>query len=222
MIPLRTEVRTKTFPISTLFLITVNIVVFFYQQKIVNYEFLRDSLSLIPIKLTFIREPQFYITLITYMFLHVNLIHLFSNLFYLWLFGINIEGVLGHLGFIYFYILTGIGAGVVHTIMNPASTIPAVGASGAVSGVLAAFLILYPHIKVVALIPVFIFWEVIRVPAFVFIGIWIIFQCFYGFASKAAESNISGIAWFAHIGGFVVGILLLPVFLIAKKIFSQK
>jgi hypothetical protein len=196
----------------------VNIVIFFYQQGQIEQEFVRNTLALIPLRILFMDQPKYYITLITYMFLHAGFIHLLSNLLYLWIFRNNVEDVLGHMGFIYFYLLSGIGAGLVHTFVNPASAVPTVGASGAISGVLAAYMILYPTAKVVTLVPLFIFWQVIRVPAYVFIGFWFIFQFFYGLSSLSAESTVAGVAWFAHIGGFVVGILLLPVFLFIRKL----
>jgi membrane associated rhomboid family serine protease len=217
MIPLKDELPGKTFPISTISLIAINIVIFFYQQLHLNYEFLRDTFALMPIKIFFFHDSRYYVTLITYMFLHANLLHLVSNMLYLWIFGNNVEDVLGHLGFIYFYLICGVGAGIVHSLINPTSTIPTVGASGAVSGILAAYMVLYPTAKIITLVPIFIFFEVIKVPAYVFIGLWFLLQFFYGFSSLAPESTVAGIAWFAHIGGFVVGIFILPIFLAFRR-----
>ncbi|MDP8252777.1 MAG: rhomboid family intramembrane serine protease [Candidatus Kaelpia aquatica] len=219
MIPLRDEIPTRNFPLITIILIVLNGVVFLCQRQHSSYIYLRDTLSLIPVKIFFSQDPKFYLTLFTYMFLHAGWIHFLSNMLYLWVFGNKIEDLLGHMGFTYFYIISGVGAGLIHAAIHPTSAMPTIGASGAISGILAAYLILYPATRIVTLIPIFIFWQVVKMPAYVFIGLWFIFQFFYGFSSLAAESNISGVAWFAHIGGFVVGILILPIFLLFKRLF---
>ncbi len=221
MIPLRGEVETKTFPIATIFLIAVNVIIFFYQRANYNYEIIRDVFSLAPIKIFYMHEKKFYFTLISYMFLHTGYLHIFSNMLFLWVFGNSVEDIVGHMGFVYFYTICGIGAGLIHAAVNPSSGIPTVGASGAIAGVLAAYMVLYPTSRIVTLVPIFIFWQVIKIPAYIFIGLWFLFQFFYGFSSLSPESNIAGIAWFAHIGGFVVGIFLLPIFLMIKRIASQ-
>ena len=221
MIPLRDELKSRTFPASVIFIITLNAVVFFYQQLHFNYAFLRDNLALIPVKIIFMHDKRFYFTLITYMFLHAGWLHFLSNMLFLWVFGKKVEDVTGHLGFIYFYLLCGIGAGLIHTVINPASSVPTIGASGAISGILAAYMVLYPGSRIVTLIPLFIFWQVVKIPAYLFIGLWFIFQFFYGISSLSAESTVAGVAWFAHIGGFVVGILLLPVFLIINRLLHR-
>ncbi len=132
------------------------------------------------------------------------------------------EDFIGHLAFIYYYIICGIGAGAIHTIANPSSLIPTVGASGAISGLLAGYMILFPTTRIIVLVPIFIFFEVVKVPAYLFIGLWFIYQFIAGFSSLAGESPLGGIAWFAHIGGFIFGILLLPVFILFRKLFGVK
>jgi len=219
MIPLRDELKSRTFPVGTIFIITLNAIVFFYQQLHFNYEFLRDNLALIPVKVIFMHDKRFYFTLITYIFLHAGWRHFLSNMLYLWVFGKKVEDITGHLGFIYFYLLCGIGAGFIHTVINPASSVPTIGASGAISGILAAYMVLYPSARIVMLIPLFIL--VVKIPAYLFIGLWFILQFFYGISSLSAESTVAGVAWFAHIGGFVVGILLLPVFLIINRFLNR-
>jgi len=222
MIPLKSDQRITTIPWSTLLLISVNTAIFFYQATHSNYQFLRDNLALIPFKVLFSHQPHYYLTLLTYMFLHANWLHLMANMFYLWIFGSSVEDFLGHLAFIYYYIICGIGAGVIHSVANPASLIPTVGASGAISGLLAAYMILFPSARIVVLIPIFIFFEVVKVPAYLFIGLWFIYQFIAGFSSLAGESALGGIAWFAHIGGFIFGILLLPIFILFRKLFGVK
>jgi membrane associated rhomboid family serine protease len=222
MIPLKSDRTIKKIPVATLFLVSINTVIFFYQATHYNYHFLRDNLALIPFKVLFSHKPHYYLTLLTYMFLHASLLHLVANMLYLWIFGASVEDFLGHLGFIYYYILCGIGAGAIHMIANPSSLIPTVGASGAISGLLAAYMILFPSARIVVLVPIFIFFEVIKVPAYLFIGLWFIYQFLAGFSSLAGDSPLSGIAWFAHIGGFIFGILLLPVFILVRKIVGAK
>jgi len=218
MIPLRDEMPSRHFPLTTIIFIVLNGIIFLYQRQHAHYIYLRDISSLIPVRLFFSHDPKLYFTLFTYMFLHAGWLHFMSNMLFLWVFGNKVEDLLGHMGFVYFYVITGVGAGLVHAVINPTSAIPTIGASGAISGILAAYLILYPATRIVTLVPIFIFWQVVKIPAYIFIGLWFIFQFFYGFSSLAIESNVSGVAWFAHIGGFVVGILILPIFLFVKRL----
>jgi membrane associated rhomboid family serine protease len=136
---------------------------------------------------------------------------------YLWIFGDNVEDRLGHVRFAYYYLLCGIGAGLIHVAMFPSSPIPTVGASGAISGILASYMLMFPGARIVALVPIFIFFEVVKIPAFIFILIWFFFQSIYGISSLSQATNFAGIAWFAHIGGFAIGAVLLPIFLIDKR-----
>jgi membrane associated rhomboid family serine protease len=220
MIPLRDETPSRHFPLATIIFIAFNGVIFLYQRQHINQLYFRDALSLIPVKIFFANDPRFYLTLFTYMFLHANWVHFISNMLYLWVFGNKVEDILGHMGFVYFYIISGIGAGIIHAGVNPTSVVPTIGASGAISGILAAYLILHPATRIVTLIPLFIFWQIVKIPAYIFIGLWFAFQFFYGFSSVTVESDISSIAWFAHIGGFITGIIILPLFIFFKKIFS--
>jgi membrane associated rhomboid family serine protease len=140
--------------------------------------------------------------------------HLLGNMWYLWIFGDNVEDRLGHFTFLTFYILCGLGAGIVHTVLNSYSAIPSVGASGAIAGVLGAYLISYPHARVLTLIPIFMFIQVIEVPALIVLGMWFVIQFLNGAASLAttAATEGGGVAWWAHIGGFVIGMVLLGLF----------
>jgi rhomboid family protein len=154
------------------------------------------------------------IPFLTSMFLHGGWLHVIGNMWYLWIFGDNIEDRLGHFAFLAFYLLCGIGAGVVHTIFNANSRVPSVGASGAIAGVLGAYLVSYPFARVLTLVPIFVFIQVIEIPALIVLGFWFIMQFFYGTASLAATSvnETGGVAWWAHVGGFVIGILLIGLF----------
>ena len=154
------------------------------------------------------------IPFLTSMFLHGGWLHVIGNMWYLWIFGDNVEDRVGHFSFLIFYLLCGIGAGIVHTILNSNSTVPSVGASGAIAGVLGAYLVSYPFARVLTLVPIFIFVQVIEIPAMIVLGFWFIMQFFYGTASLAATSvnQSGGVAWWAHVGGFVIRILLIGLF----------
>jgi len=154
------------------------------------------------------------IPFLTSMFLHGGWLHLIGNIWYLWIFGDNVEDRLGHLSFLLFYLLCGIGAGVVHTMLNIGSTVPSVGASGAIAGVLGAYIVSYPFARVLTLVPIFVFIQVIEIPALIVLGMWFVMQFFYGTASLAATtgSEAGGVAWWAHVGGFVIGMLLIGLF----------
>jgi len=132
---------------------------------------------------------------------------------YLWIFGDNVEDRLGHFRFLIFYLLCGFAAGLAHVYANPDSVVPTVGASGAISGVLGAYFVLFPHSRVITLIPIFFFFDVIELPAFFFLGFWFLMQFFNGIASLSVPTYMTGgVAWWAHIGGFIAGVLLVKIF----------
>jgi rhomboid family protein len=147
------------------------------------------------------------------MFLHGGWLHLIGNMWYLWIFGDNIEDRLGHFSYLIFYLLCGLGAGVVHTILNYDVRVPSIGASGAIAGVLGAYLVSYPGARILTLIPIFIFMQIIEIPAVIVLGFWFIMQFLSGTASLAsATANAGGVAWWAHVGGFVIGMILVGLF----------
>jgi len=149
----------------------------------------------------------------TSMFLHGGWLHLIGNMWYLWIFGDNVEDRLGHFTYLIFYLLCGLGAGVVHTVLNYQTSVPSIGASGAIAGVLGAYLVSYPHARVLTLIPIFVFVQVIEIPALIVLGLWFLMQFFYGATELAAATgNSGGVAWWAHVGGFVIGMLLVLLF----------
>jgi len=212
MIPLRDENPTQTFSYMTVFLIVLNFLVFFYEVYLGGLlEVAIRPYTLIPYN--FINYFGFdqLITLITCMFFHGSLFHLLGNMLYLWIFGNNVEDVLGHFRFLLYYLLCGIFASLVHIFTNPSSTIPTIGASGAISGVLGAYFVLFPQARIVTLVPIFYFIRIIRIPAFYFLGLWVFFQIISGLLSLGSSFE-EGIAWFAHVGGFFAGVLLLPIF----------
>ncbi len=134
-------------------------------------------------------------------------------MWYLWIFGDNIEDRLGHFAYLIFYLVCGLGAGIVHTVLNSQTTVPSVGASGAIAGVLGAYMLSYPFARVLTLVPIFIFLQVIEIPAVLLLVFWFLMQFLYGTASLASTSaNAGGVAWWAHVGGFTIGIILVGLF----------
>jgi membrane associated rhomboid family serine protease len=153
------------------------------------------------------------IPFLTSMFLHAGWLHLIGNMWYLWIFGDNVEDRLGHFTYLIFYLLCGLGAGIVHTIVNYDTGVPSIGASGAIAGVLGAYVVSYPFARVLTLIPIFIFWQIIEIPALIVLGFWFVMQFLYGAAALASTSgNQGGVAWWAHVGGFIIGIILVGLF----------
>jgi membrane associated rhomboid family serine protease len=176
----------------------------------------------IPLRFILAGQPEGVSTverfrpLFTSMFLHGGWLHLGGNMLYLWVFGDNIEDRLGHVLFLFFYLACGLGAALAQIYINPTSKIPMVGASGAVAGVLGAYLILFPHARVLALIPILFFFQIIELPALLFLLFWFLMQFLSGaIAITAAPYEAGGVAWWAHIGGFVSGVVL--AFLLPKR-----
>ncbi|MCX7926789.1 MAG: rhomboid family intramembrane serine protease [Candidatus Omnitrophica bacterium] len=214
MIPLRDENPTRTFPFVTLGLIVANAIVFYYELSLAGQlEKIIHLYGLIPYEVVHFNNLR---SLVTSMFFHGSLMHIIGNMLYLWIFGNNIEDRLGHINFIFFYLLCGLTAAIGHIIVSPFSKIPTIGASGAVSGVLGAYLVLYPRAKVLTLVPFFYYWRLVKIEAKWFLLIWIFFQIINGSMQFAMETaagvSEGGVAWFAHIAGFFGGIFLLKLF----------
>jgi membrane associated rhomboid family serine protease len=142
------------------------------------------------------------------MFLHANLIHLGGNMLYLWIFGNNIEDRFGRLGFLVFYLAGGVAAVVAQVVVDPSSPVPLVGASGAIAATLGAYLVLFPRARVLALVFLGFFYQLLEIPAVVVLGFWFVLQLIEGFGSLGASSALGGVAFFAHIGGFVAGVVV--------------
>ena len=219
MIPFRDNIRSRTTPFVTVSLIVVNSLIFVYELSLgENLQALFFRYGVVPTNLfqwpssgqslTWIALPYF-----TSMFLHGGFFHLLGNMWYLWIFGDNVEDRLGHGRFLLFYLLAGLGAGFVHTGVNYYVEIPSIGASGAIAGVLGAYMLLYPFARVLTLVPIFFFIQIIEIPAVIVLGFWFVIQFFSGASSLAvADASGGGVAWWAHIGGFVIGMALLLVF----------
>ncbi|PYS50021.1 MAG: rhomboid family intramembrane serine protease [Acidobacteria bacterium] len=220
MIPFRDNIPSRSFPLITISLILVNVFVFFYELSLgpglepfigqygvtpaLVFAWPRSDAPFLAVALPFL----------TSMFLHGGWLHLIGNMWYLWIFGDNVEDRLGHMTYLIFYLLSGLGAGIVHTVFNPDTVVPSVGASGAIAGVLGGYLVSYPFAKVLTLVPIFMFLQVVEIPAMIVLGLWFVMQFFYGTASLAATgaANAGGVAWWAHVGGFVIGMVLIGLF----------
>jgi membrane associated rhomboid family serine protease len=204
MIPLRDTQPSNTFPAVTLVIIVFNVLVFLFQVSLEPHylNYFIAQYGIVPDRLHLS-------SLMTSMFLHGGWMHLIGNMWFLWIYGDNVEDVLGHGKFALFYILCGIAAGLVHILLNPYSRIPTVGASGAIAGVMGAYLIKFPRSRILTLVPIFIFLTTMEIPASFMLLYWFAIQIFSGIGS-VGYSNISsgGVAWFAHVGGFLAGIVL--------------
>jgi membrane associated rhomboid family serine protease len=234
MIPLKDDVPSRGAPVVTMLLIGLNVAAFLYQFSLemsgagpahrgapgaaeaLIFEFglipcrLTGSCSTTSLPIVLDDFPHPFVTVFTAMFLHGGLLHLAGNMLYLWIFGDNVEDTLGHGRFLIFYLVAGVAAALVQTFLSPASRIPMIGASGAVSGVLGAYLLLFPYASVLTLVTFGFFIRFVHIPALIVLGFWIVLQFVYGYlALDARGAEAGGVAWFAHIGGFLAGIVLL-------------
>lgn len=214
MIPLRDTIPSRSFPIVSVTFIVINTTVFLYQWSLgpAVTAFI-ERYALVPARLaTMFQEGSEPISALlpvfSSMFLHAGWFHLIGNMLYLWIFGDNVEDKMGRFRFILFYLLCGAGAAGLHVFLDPDSEVPTVGASGAISGVLGAYFLLFPRSRVLTLVPIFYFIQFIEVPAFFFLGFWFLMQFFSGALSIGIEPAGGGVAWWAHVGGFVTGMAL--------------
>jgi len=213
MIPLRDDNPAQRVPFVTRAIILLNVIVFVYELSLADgmNELLRDW-GVVPGRLFAALTgetslPVELSTLVTSLFLHGGWLHLIGNMWYLWIFGDNVEDRMGHGRFVLFYLGAGIFAAVFHSALMPGSPMPTVGASGAIAGVLGAYAYAYPRAKVLTLVPIFFFFQIIAIPALILLGIWFAFQIIAGMFSLGSAS--SGVAWWAHIAGFVFGFLVM-------------
>ncbi|MGH9720868.1 MAG: rhomboid family intramembrane serine protease [Bryobacteraceae bacterium] len=209
MIPLRDTIPSRSTPVVTAAIIAVNVMVFLYQISLEPYarNHFIYSYAMIPARFD-------SISLITSIFLHGGWMHLIGNMWFLWIYGDNVEDILGHGKYLLFYALCGVAAGFVQYTMNAGSRIPTVGASGAIAGVMGAYMIKFPHSRIITLVPIIIIFTTIEVPAVLLLLYWFALQFFNGVGSIGySHASSGGVAWFAHIGGFLAGmalILLIP------------
>ncbi len=214
MIPLRDSLKPRSFPLVTVLLILANILVFMAVSQLGrNTGRLLEPFIFVPQRFFGWRggmlDWERWRPLLTAMFLHANLLHLVSNMWFLWVFGNSVEDRLGHGRYLFFYLFCGVASFLVHGVSAPGSSLPALGASGAISGVLGGYLLLFSRARILTLVPIIIIPWLVEVPAFVFLGVWFVLQFLYGTASQAAgAATQGGVAWWAHVGGFVAGFAL--------------
>jgi membrane associated rhomboid family serine protease len=208
MIPLRDIVPSRTTPIVTISLIVANVLVFVYELT------LGRAANDFTLYFGLVPAAFSWVAVFTSMFLHGGLFHVAGNMLYLWIFGDNVEDRMGHGRFLVFYLLCGTAAALAQTITAPDSVVPMVGASGAIAGVMGAYFVLYPKSRIVTLVPLFFFFQIIEVPAIFFLGIWFVMQFLSGVGSIATTGGQAsgGIAFWAHVAGFVAGLSGVIVF----------
>jgi membrane associated rhomboid family serine protease len=212
----------------TISLIVANVIVFIYELMLgphlnqfiaaygaIPYELSHDidlvgRYSGVPI-LHYQGPPFIYLTVFSSMFMHGSVLHIFGNMLYLWIFGNNIEDILGPWRFLFFYLACGVLAAAFHTLIQPNSAIPTIGASGAIAGVLGAYAIAFPRARVLTLVFLFIFIRLMLLPAYFLLVFWFVIQAFSGFTAITSRASQGGVAWFAHVGGFLAGIMLIKL-----------
>lgn len=209
MIPLRDTIPSSRRPVVTYVLLALNVVVFLFELSLGRaIEPFILQWGLVPARFM-LTEPSSWVPVLTSMFLHGGWAHVGGNLLYLWIFGDNVEDRMGHGRYLFFYLACGTCAALAQTLANPGSPTPMVGASGAIAGVLGAYLLYYPHARVVTLVPIFFFIQLIEIPALFFLLLWFAMQLVNGAASLTRETAATGgVAWWAHLGGFAAGIVL--------------
>jgi membrane associated rhomboid family serine protease len=210
MIPLRSTERVYSRSVATGTIIALNVLIFLYQASMPQYDLAEfvERWGIVPDNIT----GHVY-TLLSAMFLHGGWMHLLGNMLFLWVFGRNVEDLIGSGRFVVFYLLVGLASGAVQIITNPYSRIPTIGASGAIAGVMGAYLIKFPRARIVTLVPIVIFITTMEIPAALMLVWWFIIQLASGFGSLGERDYTGGgVAWFAHVGGFVAGMLLIRAF----------
>ena len=215
MIPIRDTTRSRTYPIVNNIIIGLTVLVFIVEiaqgsrqnQFIITYGLVPARYSVPAIASYFTTSQQIF-SFFSFMFLHGGFWHLLANMWFLYIFGDNVEDRLGPLRYIVFYLLCGWASGIFHLITNWHSQVPTIGASGAIAGVMGAYLVLYPNSRILTLIPIFFIPYFVEIPAFFFLGLWFFIQFF---SAAASHGQAGGIAWWAHVGGFISGIILLKV-----------
>lgn len=217
MIPIRDKTRSGIVPWVIYGLIAINLAAFLYELSLPRDDLNKFALTygLVPARVTSALQTKTHwweamiLPAFTSMFLHGGWLHLIGNMWFLHIFGDNVEGRLGHVMFLVFYILCGLAAGAAQYLLNPASPIPTIGASGAIAGVLGGYIICWPNARIVTLLPLFFIVTFVELPAVLVIGFWILIQFLSGAATIGAEFLHGGVAYWAHVGGFLAGMLLI-------------
>jgi membrane associated rhomboid family serine protease len=215
MIPIRDTVRARHFPVVNTSLIILNVLAFLFESSLGSQtlERLIFAYGLVPAQFWAVGGVAAWLPLLTSAFLHGGWLHLLSNMLALYIFGDNVEDRMGHGRYLIFYLLGAVLAGLTHAWIYPSSTVPTIGASGAVAAILGAYLLLFPTARVITIIPLFLFFPVVEIPVIFYLGFWFISQLFNGaFALSDEVAQQSGVAWWAHVGGFIAGALLVWLF----------
>lgn len=230
MFPLRDNVPSRSFPVVTVALIVVNTVIFLVEVAM-GHRALSGFVGrhgLVPSVVTAyfsgaeIPAQRVFLPFLTAIFLHGGWLHLIGNMWYLWIFGDNVEDRLGHLRFLVFYLVCGVLGNVAHYATGLGSAVPAIGASGAIAGVLGAYAVSYPGARITVLLPLFFVLQFIELPALVVLGFWFVLQFLNGAATLVVSSETGGVAWWAHIGGFVGGIAIFFLFRPRPRLFYRR
>ncbi len=215
-LPLKDETRSRSFPAVNILLIVINVVVFFYQLSLQAtltpraYEAFLMTNATVPSRFLALLGghasfAHAFVQLLTSMFLHGGLLHIAGNMLFLWVFGDNVEDYFGHLPYLLFYLFCGVGSGLLHVLFNWGSHVPAIGASGAISGVMGAYILLFPRERILTLVFIFL----VPIPAYFVLGVWFIFQ-FMAAVNMLGNNSVAasgGVAVWAHVGGFLIGLL---------------
>jgi len=223
MLPLRDTIRSRTIPLVNVTLIALNALVFIFELSLSSrgLDSFISTFGMVPARLhlteplVLLRNPLVLITLFSHMFMHGGWLHFLSNMWTLFIFGDNVEDRMGHGRYFIFYMLGGLASGLLQAVVAPDSAVPAIGASGAIAGVLGAYFILYPAGRVVTIIFIFIIPWFVEIPAIIYLGFWFVTQLFSGLSALngSAGANMGGVAWWAHIGGFLFGVFFNRFFL---------
>jgi membrane associated rhomboid family serine protease len=222
MIPLKNMMARRGVPVMTLLIIAANVLVYFHQATIsnaANEAFIR-TFGLVPLKMQLALAGHHYslveafTPLFTCMFLHGGILHILGNMWFLWIFGGAVEDRLGAFPYLLFYLVCGIGSGIAQAAFSWGSNVPAIGASGAISGILGAYVVYFPSSRIFTLVPLFLFFFTVQIPALVFIGLWFAVQFLSGVSAMNSPhaASLGGVAWWAHVGGFVFGLVLAKIF----------
>jgi membrane associated rhomboid family serine protease len=219
MLPLYDSLRTSRIPLVNWALIALNGLVFFYELGLTESGLngFINTWGLVPVHLTSnTTNLEAWLNVFTAMFIHGGWLHILSNMWVLFIFGDNVENRMGGTNYLYFYLLSGIAAALLQAFLLPTSSIPMVGASGAIAGVLGAYMLLFPQARVVSLVPIFFIFTTVELPAVIFLLLWFGIQLFSGVMTLGGAAG-SGVAWWAHIGGFLFGILTVFFFTQRRK-----
>ncbi len=215
MIPLRDVIPSRSTPFLTVTIIALNAFAWLFELSL-DEETLHEFLYRFGVVPAYFSAP----TLVSSMFLHGSWSHVLGNMWYLWIFGDNVEDRMGHGRFVVFYLLCGIAAALGQTLMDPSSTLPTIGASGAIAGIMGAYFVLYPHSRVLTLLPLIVIWQIVELPAIFLLGFWFLMQLFSaGAIAVTASTQGGGVAFMAHVAGFAVGAI--GVFAFRKRELPQ-